>query len=639
MWLGRSHFLILSDDTPNKMCGISGIVRFDNGSADELLLRAMTQAVFHRGPDAEGIYLDGPVGLGHRRLSIIDLSTGHQPMRSADGDLCIVFNGEIYNYLELRAELAGHGARFNTESDTEVILEAYQHWGFSCQDRFNGMWAFAIWDRKEHLLFLSRDRIGEKPLYYTVFGDALLFASEIKSLFAYGVPRAVRRELIEIYLTLGYIPAPDSFYLNIHKLRPGHYLVVSDGRVTERRYWSFPQIDEGDMRVDHDAVCEEFESLLSDSVRLRMRSDVPFGAFLSGGLDSATIVSLMAAHTPHAVETFTIGFEDAAFDERKLALQIARAFHTRHHEYVVRPEVFTESIERTLYHYDEPFGDSSSIPTAHVCRYAAGYVKMVLTGDGGDEVMSGYTVYQGEKFADYYQYLPAMVQRGIPRLVGILGKPFSGGLRYRLNRVATVCDAAGSEFVPRLVNKLAYIRPQRVRQLLTDRNGILPIEDFINDTMRDCRYQDPFYRLMYFQFMVTLPDQMLTKVDRMSMANSLETRIPFLDFRLVELMACVGKRIKMPGFERKHVLRATLGRRLPDALLKAPKRGFSVPLREWFRTDAFDSRLAQLGKADLGLNGTVIRQLVEDNRQGRQDNGNFIWMLVLLDQWMHARPA
>ena len=618
------------------MCGIAGIVHFDKVSADGGLLQTMMQTLVHRGPDADGIYLDGHVGLGHRRLSIIDLSTGQQPMRSHDGDLCIVFNGEIYNYLELRDELIRCGARFETESDTEVILQAYRQWGISCQARLNGMWAFAIWDRKEQQLFISRDRVGEKPLHYTIFRGAFLFGSEIKSLFAYGVPRTARMNLMEIYLTLGYIPAPDTFYENIYKLRAGHYLLVRNGKLSEHEYWTFPQFDEHEMYTNRADIYQEFESLLSDSVRLRMRSDVPFGAFLSGGLDSASIVSLMTRHTSHPVETFTIGFDEAAFDERRLAAEVARACHTNHHEYIVQPEVFSESIARTLHHYDEPFGDSSVIPTAQVCQYASRKVKMVLTGDGGDEVLSGYTVYQGEMFADSYQHLPGVIQAGLPRLVSMLATPFSGNLRYSLNRIASVCSAAGSEFIPRLVNKLAYIQPSKIRKLLGDRSDVMHIEEFIQNTMKGCTYKDPFYRLMYFQFMVTLPDQMLTKVDRMSMAYSLETRIPFLDHRLVEFMARVSRHVKMPGYERKHVLRKTIGKNLPPSFLKARKKGFSVPLREWFRSEAFDSRLSRLSKTDLGLDAGVVRQLVDENKQGKQDNGNFIWMLVLLEHWMHA---
>lgn len=615
------------------MCGIAGIFHFGPRSVNLDVLRSMTAAVAHRGPDADGSYSDGSVGFGHRRLSIIDLSTGQQPMLNQDGSLAITFNGEIYNYLELREELKGLGHRFQTGSDTEVILHAYEAWGVSCQNKFNGMWAFAIWDRRENQMFISRDRIGEKPLHYSVFDESLLFGSEIKSILAYGVPRVARMELLEIYLTLGYIPAPQTFYKDIYKLRPGHYLIVKDGKVNEHEYWTFPQVDEADMLTRDMDVYEEFSALLHDSVRLRMRSDVPFGAFLSGGLDSASVVSLMAKYTDHPVETFTIGFNEPAFDERALASDVARAFHTNHHEYVVRPEVFDESLKNTLHHYDEPFGDSSAIPTGHVCRYASQHVKMVLTGDGGDEVLSGYTVYQGEKFAGQYQRLPKMVQSLIPRVASLASLPFTGAVRYKLNRVSSVCSAAGTAFIPRLINKLAFVPPTIIRNAIEGARDVWRMEDFLGDVLSRCRYQDPFYKLMYFQFMVTLPDQMLTKVDRMSMAHSLETRIPFLDYRLVEYMARVNKNIKMPGYKRKHVLRKTIATSLPPSLLSAPKKGFTVPLREWFKGDAFDSQLAQLPHIDIGLRNDVVQQVIDENRQGKHDNGNFIWMLFLLKKW------
>ncbi len=599
-------------------------------------LRAMTAAVTHRGPDGEGTYVDDRLGFGHRRLSIIDLSGGHQPMLNVDGTLAITFNGEIYNYIELREELKRLGYRFQTESDTEVILHAYDAWDTACQTKFNGMWAFAIWDRRRRRLFLSRDRIGEKPLYYATFDNSLLFGSEIKSIFAYGMPCIPRTELQEIYLTLGYIPAPNTFYKNVLQLRPGHYLLAEDGRTSVHEYWRFPQVHESDMLTDGVKVCAEFSELLHDSVRLRMRSDVPFGAFLSGGLDSASIVSLMTEYTDHPVETFTIGFDEPDFDERALARDVAHCFHTNHHEYVVRPEILEDSVIGVLRHYDEPFGDSSAIPTGHICRYTRQYVKMALTGDGGDEVLSGYTVYQGEKFAHQYQKLPEFVQKAIPCIASWVSRPITGNLRYTTNRIASVCSAAATTFASRLINKLAYVRPAIIKEIAKGLPGMWPVEDFINGILGECCYADSFYKLMYFQFTVTLPDQMLRKVDRMSMANSLETRIPFLDHRLVEFMATVSKDLKMPGYRRKHVLRRSVARSLPPSLLSAPKKGFSVPLREWFKGNTLDNQLEQLQRLDFGLRNDVIRRVIDDNKQGRSDNGNFIWMLILLARWSHT---
>jgi asparagine synthase (glutamine-hydrolysing) len=615
------------------MCGIAGIFHFEHRSISRDVLQSMTEAIAHRGPDAEGIYIDGSVGLGHRRLSIIDLSTGQQPMQNRDGSLVITFNGEIYNYLELKNELMDLGYTFQTVSDTEVILCAYEEWGVSCQNRFNGMWAFAIWDRNKKELFVSRDRIGEKPLHYSVFDNSFIFGSEIKANLAYGVPRSARMELLEIYLMLGYIPAPHTFYRHIHKLRPGHYLLIKDGKVSEHEYWTFPQIDEKDMLVDESAVYAEFSHLLSDSVKIRMRSHVPFGAFLSGGLDSSSIVSLMSQNTDHPVETFTIGFKEKLFDERELASQVAAAFHTRHHEHLVEPDTFEQSLQRVLRHYDEPFGDSSAILAGHVSRHASQHVKMVLTGDGGDEVLSGYTIYQGEKFAAQYQRLPHIVQTGIPRFAEMMARPLHGNSRYRLNRVAKVCTAAGAPFTTRLISKLASINPEMIKQLLEGTAAFWLIEDYLDENMRDCQFSDPFYKLMYFHFRISLPDQMLTKVDRMSMAHSLEARVPFLDHRLVEFMAKVHKDVKMPGYTRKSILRNTVAKSLPSALLKAPKKGFVVPLREWFRGESFRAHLRDLLEGEFGIRKDIIERLVRANTDGTADNGNFIWILFLLKQW------
>jgi len=617
------------------MCGIAGIYHLAGRLVNADLLNPMIRCLAHRGPDGEGTYIDGPVGLGHRRLAIIDLSTGQQPMLSDDRSLAITFNGEIYNYIELKAELLKLGCRFRTESDTEVILRAYETWGMECQNRFNGMWAFALWDARKQQLFVSRDRIGEKPLHYAVYDDTFLFGSEIKSILAYGVPAEARMELLEIYLTLGYIPAPHTFYRHIHKLRPGHYLLIKDGKVAEHEYWSFPQIDENEMLTDKAAVYAEFSRLLSDSVKIRMRSHVPFGAFLSGGLDSSSIVSLMAQNTEHPVQTFTIGFREKLFDERALARQVAAAFHTKHHEHLVEPDTFEQSLQKVLHHYDEPFGDSSAIPTGHVSRHASQHVKMVLTGDGGDEVLSGYTIYQGEKFSAQYQRLPRFMQAGIPRVAAALARPLRGNLRYRLNRVAKVCLAAGAPFTSRLVTKLAFIDPATIKELTGDLTQVWRIEEFLDEVMRDCRYSDPFYKLMYFQFKVSLPDDMLVKIDRMSMAYSLEARVPFLDHRLVEFMAKVHKDVKMSGYKRKSVLRNTVAKSLPRTLLKAPKKGFVVPLREWFRGESFRSHLHDLREMDgeFGARKGVIERLIQANLEGKSDNGNFIWMLFLLRQW------
>lgn len=619
------------------MCGIAGILYQDRARrVDRDTLRRITDALSHRGPDGEGYYQDGNVGLGHRRLAIIDLQAGSQPMYSADGDVVLVFNGEIYNYLELRAQLKSHGHDFATSSDTEVIIAAYKQWGFDCQQKFNGMWAFALWDVRQKLLFLSRDRLGEKPLHYSFSNGAFLFGSEIKSLLAYGSDYKPATEFLHLYLSLGYLPAPHTFYRGISRLMPGHYLIVKDGQVQDRTYWDLPEISESDMRCDAERIYDEFEECFVDAVRLRMRSDVPYGAFLSGGLDSASVVAAMSAQTSLPVETFTIGFAERAFDERHLARDVAERFRTSHHERIAAPEMFDEALQKVLLHFDEPFGDASAIPVGLVSGIARQHVTMVLTGDGGDEVLSGYTNYTTEKLTKRYAAVPSLVRRGVHSSTRLLKKVARGGARYRLNRAERFLQLADCSYNERALAKMSTVSPDSIRKLIPGSVPQLGIEDYFLEALARCPFADGFYRQMYFNLKISLPDDMLTKVDRMSMAHSLEARVPFLDHRLVELTYQVHKDVKMPGLQRKDLLRRTVGRRLPPSLLKAPKMPFSVPLREWFQQDDFNERLSALKQRDFGLDSSVISDIVLANRQGRNDYGDFIWRLFVLKHWIEA---
>lgn len=618
------------------MCGISGFLHFDpERHAEAATLKRMTDAIEHRGPDAEGQYVRGSVGLGNRRLAIIDLEGGDQPMASADGEVVITFNGEIYNHVELRARLEGLGHRFVSSSDTEVLLAAWRQWGTQMHRELNGMWAFAIWDNRQRRLFLSRDRLGEKPLHYANFDDSFVFGSELKCLLAYGMPKAPNVELTEVYLTLGYVPAPYTYFEGIHKLEAGEYMLVENGKVVRHRYWDLPQVDPRDMIADRAAVNERFEHLLRDSVRLRMRSDVPFGAFLSGGLDSSSIVALMSEIQSRPTATFTIGFEDPAFDERALAALVAGRFGTNHHTEEIRPESFTATLDAVDRAYDEPFGDSSAIPTGFVSEHARRHVKMVLTGDGGDEVLSGYNAYQTEKILPGYNRLPRLLRAMPPRMLGIAARCAPGHLGFRLKRLQGVAHNAALAFEQRLLSKTARADPALIRSLLPSLAGrSMPVEEFLGDAMKGCSYTDGFYRQMYFNLKISLPDKMLVKVDRMSMAHSLEVRTPFLDHRLVEYMCTVAKGVKMRRFERKSVLRDTLAKKLPGALLRAPKRGFGVPLYRWFRDGEFGDRARALtAAAAVPFEPAVVRELVEANASGKRDFGVFLWMLLVLDRW------
>lgn len=618
------------------MCGIAGILHFDRSrKANEEVLQRMTRTLIHRGPDGEGYYCHENLGLGHRRLSIIDLSTGDQPMFNEDRSVAIVFNGEIYNYLELKDELGKGGCTFKTNSDTEVIIRAYEKWGTECQNKLNGMWAFALWDEKKKILLLSRDRIGEKPLIYAQYDNSFVFGSEIKSVLAYGVPASPNLELTELYLTLGYIPAPYTFYKNIHKLQAGHYLIVSGNSVKEHQYWDLPEIDEENMITNKKKVNEEFESLLRDSVRIRMRSDVPYGAFLSGGLDSASVVALMSEISKEPVKTFTIGFKEKAFDERKLAALVAKKFKTDHHEYKIEHGSFEEGIQNVITHFDEPFGDSSALPTGEVSKIAVKKVKMVLTGDGGDEVLSGYNSNRVEKFAQQYQNIPSRLRKPIPGIASAAGYFLRGGIRHKANQVSKALAFSNMTFKERLMSK-SWCKPELTGQLIGFSDKQIGLSDFLDDFLLRYKTKSSFYQLMYFQFKALLPDDFLTKVDRMSMASSLETRVPFLDYRLVEYMMHVDMNVKMEGMKRKSILINTIGKRLPSELLRAPKKGFSLPLREWFKDKSLEAEVRSLYSTDFGLDSKIIKGFIERNNSGKEDLGNLIWMLFVLKKWLGA---
>ncbi|HUO66297.1 MAG TPA: asparagine synthase (glutamine-hydrolyzing), partial [Gammaproteobacteria bacterium] len=446
------------------MCGIAGILRFDSARpVEDAVVRHMTASLVHRGPDGDGYFTHGSVGLGHRRLSIIDLATGDQPFISEDKNLVLVYNGELYNYVEIRRGLKSRGRQFRTESDTEVLLQAYDEWGTDCLSRFNGMWAFALWDQERQRLFCARDRLGEKPFYYALWNDSLVFGSEMKALFAAGVPRDVNEEMLDALLCFGYLPAPYTFYSAIRKLPAGCYLTAQAGRVEVQRYWDVPSRPAEELRTDAPAVCREFEELFEDSVRLRMRSDVPVGAFLSGGLDSASVVAAMSAVSSGPIKTCTIGFDSSGADERSLARLVASEFKTDHFESVVEPEHADLLLQKLAWHFDEPFGDTSALPTYEVSRIARKLVTVVLTGDGGDEVLGGYPVHQSEKLVSMWANIPWALRAPIAwagdkaLLVSDIG-----GRSTRMQRARRVLATANTDFVSRLEAKqIGFTAAQR----------------------------------------------------------------------------------------------------------------------------------------------------------------------------------
>jgi asparagine synthase (glutamine-hydrolysing) len=526
-----------------------------------------------------------------------------------------------------------------------VIAHAYEVWGDACVERLNGMWAFALWDARRERLLLSRDRLGIKPLAWSWDGERLLFGSEIKALLAAGHPVVPNWEVLDAYVAFGFVPEPHSLYAGVQKLLPAHNLVLERGRPpVARRYWDVPVTDEADARRDEPRIVEEFTALLEDAVRLQMRSDVPFGAFLSGGLDSASIVTIMSEAARAPVRTFTIGFETPGYDERPLARLVAERCRTEHVERVVEPAMLEAGLAALAHAFDEPFGDGSALATWIVSGVAREHVTVALTGDGGDEVLAGYTRYQGEKFSRAYAALPGFVRESVlPRSVDAARAVLPGGLRNSAQRAARVLEAANMDFVTRLTRKQSWSSEAcRARLLAGTGQSIRPAREYIEDAMRGCPARDPFHQLAWFDYRFMLPSQMLTKVDRTSMARSLEARVPFLDHRLVELMARVSSRVQMPRFERKHVLRRALGPRLPPELLRARKRGFNVPLREWFRDGdpvaLLEERIARGALSEVA-GRPALAGLLDEQRQGASDHGNLLWILLQLAGWCERSGA
>ena len=611
------------------MCGIAGLLHFDSDhQVDEGIVKRMTDVLEHRGPDGCGSITLGSIGLGHRRLSIIDIESGSQPMVSSDQQLTLIYNGELYNYIEIKQELLALGRVFLTQSDTEVVLQAYDEWGTKCLDRFNGMWAFALWDARKRSLFCARDRLGEKPFYYAVNNGSFYFGSEIKALIEGGVPRVINEEMLDALLCMGYLPAPYTFFKGINKLPAGCFLLVQDKNVRVQRYWQYPSRPLKELRTDSELIDKEFEYLFDDSVRLRMRSDVTVGAFLSGGLDSGSVVSAMCKSTNEQVQTCTIGFETES-DELKLARLVARHFETNHVERIVGANNVPGLVEKVAWHFDEPFGDTSILPTYIVSRLAREFVTVALTGDGGDEVLGGYPAHQSEKIVGLWQHLPISISRPM------LSMAMTTAIHLnRSRRILRFLETAGDDFTKRLIAKQVGFNEQERHSLLGNNPRIRPAREFIDEAMTGVQTADGNGLLNYWLHTVALPERYLCKVDRCSMAHSLETRVPFLDVRIVELLASVSPRVKMPWLTRKAVLRRTIGERLPAALLRSGKRGFDPPIQKWFSVKEVMTSETRKSLVSSGLFfDSGLRKLCEQNTNTFSPMG--LWSMVMLGKQEH----
>jgi asparagine synthase (glutamine-hydrolysing) len=612
------------------MCGIAGFLLREQPARPELV-RAMCAQIRHRGPDDEGIYVGGPCGIGMRRLSIIDLSTGHQPISNEDGSVWVVFNGEIYNYQRLRQDLIAGGHRFQTNSDTETLVHLYEEEGAEGLKRLRGMFAYAIWDAPQRKLFLARDRFGKKPLYYAILPEGLYFASELRALHEAGIPLDIDSEALRLYFQFNYIPDPLTAFRSVRKLPAGGWMEYStDGSVRQGRYWQLPPpASEPPPGLTEAAAAAALRERFDEAVRIRLISDVPLGAFLSGGIDSSSVVASMALASPEPVKTFSIGFEEADFNELSYSSLVARKYRTDHHEILVRPDSVS-LVQKLVGHFGEPFGDPSSIPTYIVSEFAARHVKVALSGDGGDELFAGYDSFALVEKRRVFDRIPLPLRRLVSGVAAAL--PYSVyGKNYL--RMISRPSALQRYF------EFNYA-PYFTRSRLLQPDWMLPADgSYLQRAFAECLLADnsDLAQAMYFEATANLTGDMLVKVDRMSMAASLEVRCPLLDHELAEFAAALPHSWKLRERRGKHILLEAIGDRLPPELLHRGKMGFGVPLAHWFRDSLRAFLWDQLtSRRFLGRNivsPEFMRSLLQEHQRGRRDNSSWLWSLLVLELW------
>jgi asparagine synthase (glutamine-hydrolysing) len=626
------------------MCGIAGIFSYDSDKRVTLeLLEKMASVLGHRGPDDKGveIFSGGKAGFSHRRLSIIDVEGGHQPLSNEDGTVWIVFNGEIYNFQELRKGLERNGHRFRSRSDTEVVVHLYEEKGTRCLDDVRGMFAFAIWDEREERLFLARDRLGQKPLVYTFRDGQCAFASEIKGLLQLpDIKRTVNPAALHDYLTYQYVPHPLTMFEGIEKLSPAHYMVIEKRKKEIQRYWTVDFSREENLpELEYS---RRVRAVLEEATKLRLISDVPLGAFLSGGIDSSITVALMSVLTGRPVRTFSIGFKEKKFNELNYARMIAERYKTEHQEFIVEPKCL-EVLDDLVWYYDEPFADSSAIPTYYVSKMTSRFVKVALSGDAGDECFAGYPRYKAVKIAGLFDRLPTFLQHLIANRFWekLPASVEQKSLRRRLKKLMRELKKPPEE---RYLRWICIFDDEWKDLLYTDafaakvaaRKSAHYIEDFYSRYPR----RDFLSRTTYVDLMTYLPSDLLVKVDIASMIHSLETRSPFLDHKLVELAGRMPMKYKLRGFHDKYILKRTFQDLLPHEILQRGKMGFGVPIGRWFRTELKDYVTGVLlDRKALGrgyFNEECIRRLTGEHAEGKFDHGYRLWALLILELW-HRR--
>jgi asparagine synthase (glutamine-hydrolysing) len=629
------------------MCGICGKVSLDRG-VDEALMRRMCGVLAHRGPDDEGVYTNSElqtpnsevkVGLGHRRLSIIDLSpAGHQPMSNEDSSVWIVLNGEIYNFLELKGILEKKGHRFKSKTDTEVVLHLYEEKGIDCLKDLRGPFAFAIWDNRKKRLFIARDRIGKKPLYYTYKNKTLIFASEIKAILQDpGVSAEVNRPAITDYLSYGYTPTPETMFKDIMKLPPAHFMIYEKGNIRFEKYWELDFSKK--IKLSENDYSMRIMELFEECTKIRLISDVPLGAFLSGGIDSSAIVYMMSKLNHGPVRTFSIGFNEEDYSELKYAKLIARLFKTDHHEYIVKPNAI-ELLPKLVWHYNEPYADSSALPSYYVAKMTRQEVTVALNGDGGDEDFGGYERFMAARYAELINRAPMPFKGRLIKLI-INRIPESLGFKDFKTRLRRFLIMASRPYRERHYNWVTIFRDfekenlfsDEINKEIADRNSFV----YLDKTFNECRSKDIVDLVMSTDIKTNLLDDLLVKMDIATMANSLEGRSPFLDYKMMEFCASIPSNIKIKGVQLKYIIKKTLAKILPKEILARGKMGFGVPLDAWFRTElknySYEILMSDRCIRRNYFKKERIKELLGEHCVERANNGARIWSLLNLELW------
>jgi len=624
------------------MCGITGYLNYKEPYPNPEIIKRMTDILRHRGPDGEGFHISGPIALGHRRLSIIDLSpAGKQPMCNEDGTIWITYNGEIYNFEDIRSILETKGHQFRSKTDSEVVVHAYEEWGLECLSRFNGMFAFGIWDQRREFLWLVRDRLGVKPLFYSQLPGGIVFGSEIKAvLCSPGISREIDYESLAYYLALNYTPAPNTLFQGVRQLLPGHYLTYDKKNGLQTiEYWDV-RYEENGPRFSAAEYEEQLSSLLEDSIRLRLKSDVPFGAFLSGGIDSSSVVYWMSQHMNEPVKTFTIGFPDATYDERHYAHQVAEMLNTNHFERVVDADM-AAILPKIVYHAEEPTADSSMIPMYYVAKLAREKVTMALSGDGMDEILAGYETYQAYYAQRLYRLIPAWLRHKLiqPLVKQLPVSDTKVSWDFKLRRFVNSGELEPED--AHALWRMIFDAESRHRLMapLVDQHGVkADVLDLYRDNFRRSNARHPLNRMLYVDTRFYLPNDMLVKVDRMTMANSLEAREPMLDYRLVEFAATVPPNLKLKNLrQHKYLLKRVMSNRLPSSVIKRKKVGFNVPNSTWIKKGLKPFVMDHLSPSRMKTMGLfdsqTVDQLLRDHFDSQADNSHQIWSLITLSLW------